>query len=440
MLNDTTPANEPSKEILGEIEKIKSQIEKRLKAYDEIDAALKAKDWNGAYEIAKEAHINVYDPFAIFREASEAVEHANKSVKDLGEKRGEVRQEKRKLRIYEAVWEKLESWNLALLNLDNKIWDDPISYYSEFSIFLLQAKDVVAEDENKNFSAWANQLNIETEYLKKIDDPDKLRKIKKILVEGQSPESENFTWLYKMHQDIPISQIINRLYAKAEQRFLNQPEPVVAEDYQSNFDSIEKAFKESNQDEFRKTISALETKLMDEKNPLLRRIYQSDVYIWKQRLLAWERAVKLLHEVEGFWKKIDQSVNCANEWADEKNISTLVAALLDLRDIPSEIFALKSNDNSTALEESLIESLGKIASNLENLESDLSGKNRKKAEKSIAHDTSEWHKYFEDMKPWLAEQLEKGQAFMLKLDETSQPAPDISKKNPLTLTANTLNQ
>lgn len=432
MPNDTPPVN-LTEEIKIEIEEIKSQIEKRLNAHDGINRALKAKDWNEAYKIAKEADIDIYDPFATFREASEAVEKVDASIDGVRQKREELKQETEKIKMDEDVWRELEAWNKNLVDIQIALLKDSESNHLKFLEFL-------KKPEYKNLFALAEQLSVETKYLMEIDDPSKLRKIKKLLVEGQSPESEDFTWIYKMHQDIPNSQIINRLYTKAEQRFLNQPEPIVAEDYQSNFDSIEKAFKESNQDEFRKTISALETKLIDEKNPLLRRIYQSDVYIWKQRLLAWERAVKLLHEVQGFWAKIDQSVNCANEWADEKNISTLVAALLDLRDIPSEIFALKSNDNSTALEKSLDETLGKIASNLDNLESDLLGKNRKKAEKSIVHDTSEWREYFKDMKPWLVEQLEKGQAFMRKLDETSQPVPDISKKNPLTLTANTLNQ
>lgn len=408
MSNDTPPTGSPE-EMQAKIEDIHVQIKKRLDAYEKIDEALKDEHWEAAYTIARDNGIDIYDPFSTFREASDAIRKAGDSVRA-------VSTEKNKIRLYEEIWEKLERWNISLVDLQ----EEKIRNYAKFdnnkdlfNKIMTKAPDgqcFLIDNEYQKILTWLRLLRRETHDLNKIQDFSKMTDIKKNIVVGNELSSDDFKWLYKQRQQIPNSRIVNRLYVKAEQRFLNQSELDAGKDYQQDFKTVEQAFRTSNQNEFCKGISDLETKLTNEKNPILLKIYQSAVYIWRQRLLAWECALMLVQEFKARVSQ-DDSESFAEAWSDGKDLSLFFAALLDLRDIPPEIFALKVDEDSGAVGETLKKTLQEIAQKLEE-QNDTTLKTGAGEELAMNHTAkSEWLIYLKEVMPsWIDEQLQKGKA------------------------------
>jgi len=426
--------------MLAEIEKIKSRISERLTAYEKIDEAVREKQWEDAYQIASVAGINIYDPFATFREAREAVERADKSIDDVKKKREEVESEIGKIKTYEEDLRNLEDWYRQVIDIDTKSLNEQKDARKKILERLQSLPDEgngLPSSGDKDLLELAKRLAAETKILISIDEPGKLQKIKNDLI-SKGNISEDFTWLHELRQKQQYSYTINRLYAKAQQIFLNQTEPVAGTDYQPDFDAVKQAFRASNQDDFRAAIGKLETNLQNEGNPLLRRIYQSDLHIWKQRLLAWERAVKLIEEVHGFADKVSLEGNCAREWSNEKNISTLISALLDLRDIPSEIFALKSDGMSSTLGEGLKGDFAKISLSLEAVATTSTKDNKIPVFVIDSDAKKEWQDYFTNMNSWLESQIANAQAFTPMPDETSQTMEGMTNKRELEFKPNTL--
>lgn len=417
-----------SNQLNPEITKIKAmrnRIQNRLDMQDEIEKAIQDEDWNKAYELASQSDIDIYDPFATFREAKEAVQQARKSVANVRQKRKEVQQEMQLLELYEEFWRKLDDWNLCLMNFQNELGTRSDFFHSDFLDFLQKNQDVVSKEEEIVLTKWADRLNAETEHILKVKDLNKLRNIKNNLIKEEILGLDDFNWLCETHQQIPDSRLVTRLYAKAEERFLLQRETDLGKEYQQDFSIVEKAFITANQDEFRKGLSVLETKLFDEKNLILRKVYQFDLYLWKQRLMHWERIVLLAGKI----KEFDENVNSgdpksrARVWSDEKNVSEFTAALLDLRDIPSEIFMLKSDKDFPAFGEMLVDALNNISNGLDILVDALKSKGLLESGKmSIDLDlVGEWKSFFEKMKSWLIEQTTSELNIYKRTENTLSP-------------------
>lgn len=429
----------PSRNWSDEIEEIRKRIETRLNAQQKIDKALDAQDWNKAYAIAHEAGINIYDPFATFREAKQAVKHAAESLDkvkttndQLQLRIDDLQKKENQKKAWEEIWGNLSEWNAALVDLQPEIWtDDSAPYFKNFSMIAQKAHKlgITLDSAQKD---WFEQLQQETETLRKVSlsESELLQRIKNTLNQGQAVIGKDFVDFCDIHERVRDSHILNRLYAKAEERYLNQPDTSdVGHQYRQAIEEIEKGFKKSDLAAFNQKIIAFETSLANEKNHILRKVYQADLFPWKQRLSAWERASELLKYIRAFEEKVSlgDPKSRANAWSDEKNVALFCATLLDLRDLPPETFVLQANDLSATFGQTLERLFGNIEASLDITNTAFASKKWGQPASGIEHllldDTvkKEWSDYFTRMTAWLKRQMATGQVFIDELALASAP-------------------